>query len=309
MGNNELINKFIKTTSDKLEEAKSLNPLFIHIEDEKETNLYAGNTKVTDVYNSQAEDDWKTIAIGGVEKDTMASELKGKSVSEILDMILYKVEKPTHTNNSVSLTYNGPKRIEVGTRLPSESDFKVVVDRGKWSDGTPYAGEYGISFGVENGKFGQPSTEGICNIKCNVEFSKGETPKDNRGNAADVQVYNGGTLSKTVSITSVCPVYVNADDINEMKKYVWNYISGSTEHVVVPPESEEFHAKFMISVPTSVNIIVKQYNPLTKEYDIDAEMEELEEFENEPYGEYKTLVRFGSNIKTSEVHYEIKLNR
>jgi hypothetical protein len=61
----------------------------IEVNSQKEKNLYIGSDRITDNYNLGVGDNSITNNVGGMTSGINASELKGKSISEILDIILF----------------------------------------------------------------------------------------------------------------------------------------------------------------------------------------------------------------------------
>ena len=92
--------KFIKTNKEgsELKEIQDNFPnSIIDVNSESEKNIYIGNERVTDNYNVGVEDHYTTNNVGGMASGINASELKGKSISEILDTILFA------SNNNLTL--------------------------------------------------------------------------------------------------------------------------------------------------------------------------------------------------------------
>ena len=69
----------------------------IEVNSNIEKNLYIGTERITDNYNLGVDDNRITNNVGGMTSGINASELKGKSVSEILDIILFA------SNNNLTL--------------------------------------------------------------------------------------------------------------------------------------------------------------------------------------------------------------
>ena len=92
--------KFIKTDKggDELLEIQEYYPnSIIDVNSESEKNIYIGKERVTDNYNLGVDVSRITNNVGGMPSGINASELKGKSVSEILDIILFA------SNNNITL--------------------------------------------------------------------------------------------------------------------------------------------------------------------------------------------------------------
>ena len=61
----------------------------IFVDSEKDKNVYIGSDRVEQGYNVGVDGDNITNSVGGMESGILASELKGKPISEILDIILF----------------------------------------------------------------------------------------------------------------------------------------------------------------------------------------------------------------------------
>jgi hypothetical protein len=107
--------KFVKTNKEwkDIQDviAKEHLNSFIHVNSQSENNIYIGTDRVTDNYNSRVEDGRVINNVGGIESGIHVSELKGMSISEILDTILF-VE-----NNNLSL-----KGVQVVDKIENLTD-------------------------------------------------------------------------------------------------------------------------------------------------------------------------------------------
>ena len=84
--------KFIKTDKEgiELQVIQEYYPnSIIDVNSGSEKNVYIGTERITDNYNLGVDDNSITNSVGGMISGINASELKGKSVSEILDIILF----------------------------------------------------------------------------------------------------------------------------------------------------------------------------------------------------------------------------
>ena len=106
--------KFIKTDKegDNLLSIQENYPnSIIDVNSNKEKNLYIGIERITDNYNLGVDDNSITNNVGGMTSGINASELKGKSVSEILDIILFA------SNNNMTL-----KGVQVVDKIENLTD-------------------------------------------------------------------------------------------------------------------------------------------------------------------------------------------
>ena len=83
----------------------------IHVKSNKEDNMYIGTERITDNYNLGVDENSITNNVGGMTSGINASELKGKSISEILDIILFA------SNNNLTL-----KGVQVVDKIENLTD-------------------------------------------------------------------------------------------------------------------------------------------------------------------------------------------
>ena len=92
--------KFIKTDKGGIE-LRAIQEFYpnsiIDVNSHSEKNVYIGTERITDNYNLGVDESSITNNVGGMSSGINASELKGKSVSEILDIILFA------SNNELTL--------------------------------------------------------------------------------------------------------------------------------------------------------------------------------------------------------------
>ena len=92
--------KFIKTDKEGIDLQviqEDYPNSIITVDSEKEKNTYVGFDRLTDNYNLGVDESSITNNVGGMTSGINASELKGKSISEILDIILFA------SNNDLTL--------------------------------------------------------------------------------------------------------------------------------------------------------------------------------------------------------------
>lgn len=105
---------FIKTDKEgsNLREIQEDYPnSIIDVNSQKEKNIYIGSERVTDNYNIGVDENSITNNVGGMTSGINASELKGKSISEILDTILFA------SNNNMTL-----KGVQVVDKIDNLTD-------------------------------------------------------------------------------------------------------------------------------------------------------------------------------------------
>lgn len=106
--------KFIKTDKEGLDLQniqKDYPNSIIDVNSQSEKNVYVGTERLTDNYNLGVDDNSITNNVGGMTSGINASELKGKSVSEILDIILFA------SNNNMTL-----KGVQVVDKIENLTD-------------------------------------------------------------------------------------------------------------------------------------------------------------------------------------------
>ena len=87
----------------------------IHVKSNKEDNVYIGSDRITDHYNLGVDDNSITNNVGGMTSGINASKLKGKSISEILDIILFA------SNNNLTL-----KGVQVVDKIENLTDSTLT---------------------------------------------------------------------------------------------------------------------------------------------------------------------------------------
>lgn len=110
--------KFIKTDKEG-EELQYIQENYpnsiIDVNSQSEKNVYIGSERITDNYNLGVDDSSVTNNVGGMTSGINASELKGKSVSEILDIILFA------SNNNLTL-----KGVQVVDKIENLTDDTLI---------------------------------------------------------------------------------------------------------------------------------------------------------------------------------------
>ena len=106
--------KFIKTDKEGLE-LQVIQEYYpnsiIDVNSQSEKNVYIGTERLTDNYNLCVDENSITNNVGGMTSGINASELKGKSISEILDIILFA------SNNNMTL-----KGVQVVDKIENLTD-------------------------------------------------------------------------------------------------------------------------------------------------------------------------------------------
>lgn len=161
-------------------------------------------------------------AVGGIAKGTTAGDLKTKTFTQLFDDLLFPTIQPVGTAPSINFSVKNAN-IEVGAALPQElAEFNYSFTRGIWKlNGVQVSGKYySGTAGTPTIKCNHPTansnppasvdTDKTITYTLSVTVDAGDTTVDNKGNAATVQPYSGGTLTKSASIYTWYPYYSNA---------------------------------------------------------------------------------------------------
>lgn len=264
---------FIRTTSSKLEGVKTDYPdaVLIHVHDENgnRDELYAGGELVTDKFNiGDMDESIQTEKLGGLESSTLG-ELKNKGISQIIMDMVCPLVLPTPQVPTVQISCSN-LLMKVGDNLPGRDDIRVTPNGGNMTES---------ALSISSGSFGGVAEEGVYSISCIGTFDAGEIPVDSHRNPHPEIRYPGGNVSSnTLKITAVYPIKVNTESISDMtEQHLVNYNSEQSLTVSIPAEVDGTMNKFMVELPYAFSkFVVKQYNPVSGEYDIPVNMERLE---------------------------------
>lgn len=187
-----------------------------------------------------------TIAIGGIAAGTSASDLNGKSVNDVLDMLLYPEYAPVWTDATLSITNSFPLR-EVGDLCPTYEEITLSGSPAKAQGGTHTAtggnpdGNPVLSLDTGNTWNGVVDSARTVTITASRTYAQGTTyVQTNKGtdtnktandsttllskaneNSNIISVSNAGktqyvikpmTESATKKITYVYPIYVGSGE-------------------------------------------------------------------------------------------------
>ena len=241
------------------------------------------------LYDSEAKSSWETVEVGGIAAGTNPSAFEGKTISEVLDSILYPTLQPNiETEPSVKLTYNNNSTsgaqiiITVGDIIPLEDSFGKVDDRGKVSytnaaGNTFYAGAaHGQTLTVNSGgALGGVTTENTYTVTYSATFAAGPKLLDNKGGESTVASYPGGTKTATKVFIAVYPIYINSSKIDTVTEYTKkNYLASTgvtLTDINIPAET--YDNKFELHIPEGVKITsVKQFNTIANAYNLTINM-------------------------------------
>lgn len=286
-------------------------------------------------YNSEAADTWKTVAVGGIAKDTSPEAFKGKTLSNMLDDILYPTLQPVVTQPYVTIKYkntapntNKPFIVEVGTLLPNKdasltNGFTYTPNRGTVSiknadNHTYYAGavdESKRSLTMTDDAWGKAAAEKQYVINYKDWFTDGADLLDNKGGAATVTKWTAkyNTTAATVKIDAVYPIYANTGSISTLTKQpILDYILEAVQYEVSIP-AETTNNKFTFDIPSSIKSKlgkVLQYNPNSGKYDKEVPVVPLDDtitYNGVVYSRYVRTIDISSSQGASK--YQININK
>ena len=254
------------------------------------------------LYASAALDNWKTVAVGGIGVNTTPVSFEGKTISQVLDMILYPTLYPEVPSDKPSVSISYPTSVfKVGTTIPAKTAFTTSDDRGNLAYATTagntyYAGavtgsnttiDKGVTFG---GKFG----DDVYTVTYTATFAAGAQPLNNKGTTEGVTMsaYAGGTKTATKTLYGVYPFYVNntSDITKVVEQSLINYhvggnvkvwtgasektVSGAIEltDLSIAAEPQGTTDRFTIKVPAHLNVVhIRQYDTNSSKYAIDTD--------------------------------------
>lgn len=197
-------------------------------------DLFLGDTKMTDVYNSRktGEDVKTTVSVGGIPAGTTLSELTNMSLGEVIDRMLFKTTYPfVKTAPSASVNYS-PVDILVGEEFRKVVTGDISVSKGNYGleqDGTVQTREV-VSNGFESFTAtytpdSRIARNGENKINVAINLKSGPTPLDSEGNPYTRTgiPYIGGTINKTITIYPYYNWYATGKKISSETEQTIDY--------------------------------------------------------------------------------------
>ena len=220
-------------------------------------------------------------AVGGIAKGTTAGDLKTKTFTQLFDDLLFPTIQPVGTQPSVTFGVKS-SQIEVGAALPQELDnFNYSFTRGIWKlNGVIVSGKYySGTAGTPTIKCNHPTansnppesvdTDKAITYTLSVTVAKGDTTVDNKGNAATVQPYAGGTITKSATINIYYPYYSNAANNATVAK---GSLLSSTTVTDLNFAKATDSTTFIFKLPNKYTLTsIIPYNPNSGKYNPDDE--------------------------------------
>lgn len=220
------------------------------------------------VYDSAVEDLTLEMpnAVGGIAKGTTVESLKGRTISEILDDLLFPTVNPTYTNPSVTLSISGYSLTqEVGAAAPTADNFIHTFSAGAINlNGVKQANRAGaetsesfiyVNNSASNNVLPETVVLGDTTYKYRAYYAEGAQPKDNKGNNYQSPLAAGYVDSSKVTINGTYPWYastVTAGVLDKQAFINWSATVGSmtTPRFEVQPHTPE--APQMIKTPRAI---------------------------------------------------------
>lgn len=193
-------------------------------------------------------------AVGGFSKGTTVADLQGKSLSQMFDILLFPAVDPSHGTPSVTgfALSSSTSPVELGASVPSVSD--ASFNRATWTNynnSLPYAGEatstvYDITINGQSysDKSALPSTFtalGNQTYKATINYAKGPTPVNNRGEERPSLACAAGSVSATRTVNVTVPWFAStaaatsSNPVVKQSLISWSTSSMDTSSFTVQP--------------------------------------------------------------------------
>lgn len=173
-------------------------------------------------YSSQIADEVTTTsAVGAIAAGTTAEELKGKSFTELMDMIFFPTIYPVANGPSISLTTMSNPQL-IGTAI-TESSASSSFNQGLYylngkATNIKVAGPGTKTSQTWTSQNGTPITtieEGRNTVTVEYSYTEGEQPRDNKGNPYGTPK-PAGTLTKSVTVEGVYQYKWGVGDLSNL---------------------------------------------------------------------------------------------
>ena len=251
-----------------------------------------------DTYNPLLADEILTPSdIGGIPKDTKVEDLRGMSISEVLDMMLFPVIYPTFTPPTAKLSYSDAKIVEVGAVAPSEDNFTKEFDRGEILSNGEFqnyrAGEKTSDSLLCNSNMNLPSIVSLGDNKYvyRVNYAEGSQPLDSRGGNYEEPLQAGYVDSEPIVISGTYPWYAStekAGTLTKQKLIKWSdSLNMNTGSFVLKPQAADAEKEYKQSflIPRVAQSILT-LNPITQQWEDFSSQFSREKYNHSDYGDY-----------------------
>lgn len=228
-----------------------------------------GQMNVT--YNSKLDSTVATVEkLGGISAGTTVAQLKGKTISEVLDTLIFPTIQPTITAPSASLSLKaGVSNIkEVGDTGYTTKDFTSAFNQGAIKIGTstqgPRAGAKSsdvIYAGSEANGIPNAVTAGTTNFYYKVYHAEGPTPLDSKGNpaASYTALPAGSVTSSAVATYGVYPFYANIKNAAPSKLPLTKNLTFTVTLAAEGPNKHVFKLPHVVTKIEMLNTLSNQY--------------------------------------------------
>lgn len=228
-----------------------------------------GQMNVT--YNSGLDGSVATVEkLGGIAAGTTVSQLKGQTISKVLDTLIFPTIQPTITAPSASLSLkSGVSNIkEVGAAGYTTEDFTSAFNQGAIKIGTstqgPRAGAKSsdvIYAGSEANGIPATVTAGTTNFYYKVNYAEGPAPLDSKGNpaASYTALPAGSTTSSAVATYGVYPFYANIENTTPSKLPLTKELTFTATLAAEGPNKHVFKLPHTVTKIEMLNTLSNKY--------------------------------------------------
>lgn len=228
-----------------------------------------GQINVT--YNSELSGEISTVEkLGGISAGTKVSDLTGKTISEVLDTLIFPTIQPTVTAPSASISLKGgvSNIKEVGSPGYSQSDFNTSFNQGTIKIGnTLQANRAGaktsdvIYAGSESNGIPATVSAGTANFYYKVNYEAGPTPLDSKGNPSTsyTSLQAGSVTSSALATYGVYPFFANVSNEEVTKLALTNSTTFTQKLAAEGPNKHVFKLPHTITKIEMLNTLSNQY--------------------------------------------------
>ena len=199
-----------------------------------------------------------SVSIGDIKAGTTAKELKGYTLSRLIDAMLFKTIYPTITKNpKATITKSVENEVEVGTTVKVSLGYEPGEAQVKMESGDlPVTADTGnetsrsIKYSFNNGTLTDFNSDlalssyGTYRFTGTVNYAQGNPLKDSKGNTGDttgIEVFTSegatsttkranphpsGTVTATTSVTTYYKPGANNSDIGSVAKLNMKAVKG-----------------------------------------------------------------------------------
>jgi hypothetical protein len=107
-------------------------------------NYLLRSSQESTIYSTPLADSIESNGVGGISAGTTVSQIRGKNISEVIDLIVFPEQLPVYLAPTVSLTGSNPKLVKVGSTISpflsasfTQNDAGVVTGYSLARNGTP----------------------------------------------------------------------------------------------------------------------------------------------------------------------------